>query len=83
VTFTDPDEATRCGVLADGQVKVIDGVETMRALFEAGEDVTVVARGANGERVALDDVRLRAPILPKKFFHTSGNYREHDEESKT
>jgi 2-keto-4-pentenoate hydratase/2-oxohepta-3-ene-1,7-dioic acid hydratase in catechol pathway len=32
--------------------------------------------------VALADVRLRAPIIPKKFFHTSGNYREHEEESK-
>ena len=27
--------------------------------------------------------RLRAPIVPKKFFHTAGNFREHEEESKT
>ena len=27
-------------------------------------------------------MRLRAPIIPKKFFHTAGNFREHDEESK-
>jgi 2-keto-4-pentenoate hydratase/2-oxohepta-3-ene-1,7-dioic acid hydratase in catechol pathway len=26
-------------------------------------------------------VRLRAPIIPKKFFHTAGNFREHHEES--
>ena len=26
--------------------------------------------------------RLRAPIVPKKFFHTAGNFREHEEESK-
>ena len=38
-------------------------------------------RGGRGER-ALDDVRLRAPIVPKKFFHTAGNFREHEEESK-
>ena len=25
---------------------------------------------------------LRAPIVPKKFFHTAGNFREHEEESK-
>jgi 2-keto-4-pentenoate hydratase/2-oxohepta-3-ene-1,7-dioic acid hydratase in catechol pathway len=25
---------------------------------------------------------LRAPIIPKKFFHTAGNFREHEEESK-
>ena len=24
----------------------------------------------------------RAPIVPKKFFHTAGNFREHEEESK-
>jgi 2-keto-4-pentenoate hydratase/2-oxohepta-3-ene-1,7-dioic acid hydratase in catechol pathway len=30
----------------------------------------------------LADVHLRAPIVPKKFFHTAGNFREHEEESK-
>ncbi|MHC3471097.1 fumarylacetoacetate hydrolase family protein, partial [Streptomyces sp. 7R007] len=29
----------------------------------------------SGERLALADVTLRAPIVPKKFFHTSGNFR--------
>ncbi len=82
VTFTDPDERTRCGVLTDGKITVIDAFATMRELFEAGEDPASIAAGANGERVALDDVRLRAPIVPKKFFHTSGNYREHEDESK-
>jgi 2-keto-4-pentenoate hydratase/2-oxohepta-3-ene-1,7-dioic acid hydratase in catechol pathway len=81
-TFTDPDGRTRCAALGDGHVTVIDGIPTMRALFESGEDVATVAAGANGERVALEDARLRAPIVPKKFFHTSGNYREHEEESK-
>ena len=82
VTFTDPDERTRCGSLTDGHITVMDGVATMRELFQSGEDPATVARGANGERVALDDVRLRAPIIPKKLFHTSGNYREHEQESK-
>jgi 2-keto-4-pentenoate hydratase/2-oxohepta-3-ene-1,7-dioic acid hydratase in catechol pathway len=27
------------------------------------------------------DVRLKAPIAPKKFFHTAGNFREHHEEA--
>jgi 2-keto-4-pentenoate hydratase/2-oxohepta-3-ene-1,7-dioic acid hydratase in catechol pathway len=51
-------------------------VPTMRDYFERG--------GANDtpEREALADVRLRAPIVPKKFFHTAGNFREHEEESK-
>jgi len=82
VTFTDPDGRSRCGSLADGTIAAIDGIATMRELFASGEDPAAVAAGANGERVALADVRLRAPIAPRKFFHTSGNYREHEEESK-
>lgn len=83
VTFTDPDGRTRCGALSDDGIVVVDGVATMRELFQSGEDPATVARDANGERVAAGDVRLRAPIIPGKFFHTSGNYREHEEESKT
>ena len=50
---------------------------TMREYFQRDE----VPR-ATGEEVALEDVRLRAPIVPKKFFHTAGNFREHEDESK-
>src|SRR4051794_23069742 len=48
----------------------------MREHFERGgaEDA--------GERTPLADARLEAPIVPKKFFHTAGNFREHEEESK-
>jgi 2-keto-4-pentenoate hydratase/2-oxohepta-3-ene-1,7-dioic acid hydratase in catechol pathway len=67
----------------DGQVGRSDGetievldVPTMRAYFERGGDVA-----PTGETVPLADVRLRAPIVPKKFFHTAGNFREHHEES--
>jgi 2-keto-4-pentenoate hydratase/2-oxohepta-3-ene-1,7-dioic acid hydratase in catechol pathway len=51
-------------------------VPDMRTYFERG--------GADdtGERTPLADARLRAPIVPKKFFHTAGNFREHEEESK-
>jgi 2-keto-4-pentenoate hydratase/2-oxohepta-3-ene-1,7-dioic acid hydratase in catechol pathway len=48
----------------------------MREWFERG------GADATGERVALGETRLRAPIVPKKFFHTAGNFREHDAESK-
>ena len=27
-------------------------------------------------------MKLRTPLVPKKFFHTAGNFREHEEESK-
>jgi 2-keto-4-pentenoate hydratase/2-oxohepta-3-ene-1,7-dioic acid hydratase in catechol pathway len=68
----------------DGKVGRIDGdkvvrldVATMREYFEhGGADDT-------GETTPLADARLRAPIVPKKFFHTAGNFREHEEESKT
>jgi 2-keto-4-pentenoate hydratase/2-oxohepta-3-ene-1,7-dioic acid hydratase in catechol pathway len=67
----------------DGTVGYVDGEEivrldvpSLRAYFERG------GADATGERVALADVRLRAPIIPKKLFHTAGNFREHEEESK-
>jgi 2-keto-4-pentenoate hydratase/2-oxohepta-3-ene-1,7-dioic acid hydratase in catechol pathway len=67
----------------DGKVGRVEGdavheldVPTMREYFERG--------GADdaGHDYALADVRLRAPIAPKKLIHTAGNYREHEEESK-
>ena len=73
VTFGEGDG--RVGMLEGEEIVVLD-VPTMRRYFErGGADVT-------GERVALADTRLRAPIVPKKFFHTAGNFREHEEESK-
>ncbi len=44
-----------------------------------GADVS----GPRGERLlySLDDIHLKAPIIPKKFFHTAGNFREHHEEA--
>jgi 2-keto-4-pentenoate hydratase/2-oxohepta-3-ene-1,7-dioic acid hydratase in catechol pathway len=68
----------------DGRVGRIEGEEivrlevpTMREYFERGGAVS-----ETGERTPLADARLRAPIVPKKFFHTAGNFREHEEESK-
>jgi 2-keto-4-pentenoate hydratase/2-oxohepta-3-ene-1,7-dioic acid hydratase in catechol pathway len=39
--------------------------------------------GPRGERLlySLGDIQLKAPIIPKKFFHTAGNFREHHEEA--
>ena len=48
----------------------------MREYFErGGADETT-------ERTPLAEAKLEAPIIPKKFFHTAGNFREHEEESK-
>jgi 2-keto-4-pentenoate hydratase/2-oxohepta-3-ene-1,7-dioic acid hydratase in catechol pathway len=66
-----------------GKVGRIDGEEIarldvpdMRTYFErsGAEDA--------GDRTALAEADLEAPIVPKKFFHTAGNFREHEEESK-
>jgi 2-keto-4-pentenoate hydratase/2-oxohepta-3-ene-1,7-dioic acid hydratase in catechol pathway len=68
----------------------------MRALFEGGDRSLDAARsalayveqqrpdaGADGEPVLYrrEDVQLKAPIVPKKFFHTAGNFREHHHEA--
>jgi len=77
VTFHDGEgDAPKVGYLDDEEVVRLD-VPTMRAWFERG------GADESGERAALAEVRLAAPIVPKKFFHTAGNFREHEEESKS
>jgi 2-keto-4-pentenoate hydratase/2-oxohepta-3-ene-1,7-dioic acid hydratase in catechol pathway len=65
----------RVGRIEGEEIVRLD-VPDLRSYFERG--------GADdaGERVQLADATLRAPIVPKKFFHTAGNFREHEEESK-
>ncbi len=69
----------------------------MRALFEGGDSSLEAAHtafehartlephatGVRGEPLtyAAADVHWKAPIFPKKFFHTAGNFREHHEEA--
>jgi 2-keto-4-pentenoate hydratase/2-oxohepta-3-ene-1,7-dioic acid hydratase in catechol pathway len=68
----------------------------MLALFEGGDtsleaarkafDYAVsndVASGPAGETIFYPaaEVKLKAPIIPRKFFHTAGNFREHHEEA--
>jgi 2-keto-4-pentenoate hydratase/2-oxohepta-3-ene-1,7-dioic acid hydratase in catechol pathway len=60
----------------DGEEIVRLDVADMRTYFEQG------GAGDTGERTPLADADLQAPIVPKKFFHTAGNFREHEEESK-
>jgi 2-keto-4-pentenoate hydratase/2-oxohepta-3-ene-1,7-dioic acid hydratase in catechol pathway len=68
----------------DGKVGRVEGdvvteldVASMREYFENAE----VAR-ATGDEHSLEDVKLRAPIIPKKLIHTAGNFREHEDDSK-
>src|SRR5204863_6451847 len=69
----------------------------MRALFEGGDTSLEAAHkafdyvlqqdggapGPGGETIfyAADEITLKAPIIPRKFFHTAGNFREHHEEA--
>jgi len=71
------EEAPRVGVVEDDRIRAVD-VPDMRALFERGWRTAQ----ANGRTYAREDVDLAPPIVPKKFFHTAGNFREHDEEGR-
>ncbi|HUJ40291.1 MAG TPA: fumarylacetoacetate hydrolase family protein [Candidatus Acidoferrales bacterium] len=69
----------------------------MRQLFEGGDaslkaaeaalqhaaGLAPGAAGVRGEPVVYPaaKARLKAPIIPRKFFHTAGNFREHHEEA--
>lgn len=68
--------------LGAGRVGRLDGEDvveldcpSMRAYFELDGAVA-----ETGQVVPLAQARLRAPIVPKKFFHTAGNFREHHED---
>ncbi len=62
----------------DGETVVELDVPSMREYFERGGVAGGV--GETGVRLALADVRLQAPIVPKKFFHTAGNFTDHHKE---
>ena len=70
VTFDDG----LVGRIADDDVVELD-VTSARKFFERDGDVS-----ETGRTFKLADVHLRAPIVPKKFFHTAGNFREHHED---
>jgi 2-keto-4-pentenoate hydratase/2-oxohepta-3-ene-1,7-dioic acid hydratase in catechol pathway len=68
----------------------------MRDLFSGGDTSLEAARkafdhvlhndtaaGPRGEPIfySTDEITLKAPIIPRKFFHTAGNFREHHEEA--
>jgi 2-keto-4-pentenoate hydratase/2-oxohepta-3-ene-1,7-dioic acid hydratase in catechol pathway len=65
-----------------GRVGRIEGDEVVE--FDCGSTREFFERGSSvpetGERLALAAVKLRAPIVPKKFFHTAGNFAAHHEE---
>jgi len=63
----------------DEQSTVVElDLPSTREFFERGGVGAGIPE--TGERLPLADVRLRAPIVPKKFFHTAGNFAAHHEE---
>ena len=75
VTFEHAETGVAVGHVVGDEIALLD-VPTMREYFERG------GADESGRRVPFAEAQLRAPIVPKKFFHTAGNFREHEEESK-
>jgi 2-keto-4-pentenoate hydratase/2-oxohepta-3-ene-1,7-dioic acid hydratase in catechol pathway len=71
VTYDDG----KVGRIEEDEIVRLD-VPDMRTYFERG------GASDSGERTRLAEAKLRTPLVPKKFFHTAGNFREHEEDSK-
>jgi 2-keto-4-pentenoate hydratase/2-oxohepta-3-ene-1,7-dioic acid hydratase in catechol pathway len=59
------------------------GLDAARAAFEYATKEGPEMTGVSGEPIFFrrEAVSIRAPIVPKKFIHTAGNFREHHEEA--
>jgi 2-keto-4-pentenoate hydratase/2-oxohepta-3-ene-1,7-dioic acid hydratase in catechol pathway len=68
--------------ILEGDVLNVLNVRDMRTLFEIGPPEKIAKELKTDIHYRLADVKLLAPIIPKKFFHTAGNFREHAEEGK-
>src|SRR6266852_4755548 len=58
------------------------GLDAARAALEYALKEGPETKGPNGEPVFFrrEAIRVKAPIIPKKFFHTAGNFRGHHTE---
>jgi 2-keto-4-pentenoate hydratase/2-oxohepta-3-ene-1,7-dioic acid hydratase in catechol pathway len=59
------------------------GLDAARTAMEYAAKEGPAVKGPSGEAVFYQHaaVKIKAPIQPKKFFHTAGNFREHHEEA--
>lgn len=62
-----------------GDTSLSAAFKAFNFVLERGTEIT----GVRGEPVVYhsSQVRLKSPIIPRKFFHTAGNFREHHEEA--
>ena len=67
------------GLFANGD----RGLDAARAALEYASKEGPETKGPNGEPIFFrrEVIRIKAPIAPKKFFHTAGNFREHHTEA--
>jgi 2-keto-4-pentenoate hydratase/2-oxohepta-3-ene-1,7-dioic acid hydratase in catechol pathway len=67
------------GLFANGDLGLDAASLALDYALKEGPDI----RGASGEPIffSREGVQIKAPIIPKKFFHTAGNFREHHEEA--
>src|SRR5579863_6800317 len=67
------------GLFANGD----HGLDAARVALDYAVKEGPEIKGASGEPIFFrrDAVQIKAPIAPKKFFHTAGNFKEHHEEA--
>lgn len=67
------------GLFANGD----RGLDSARIALDYALKEGPEIRGASDEPIFFrrDAVQIKAPISPRKFFHTAGNFREHHEEA--
>jgi 2-keto-4-pentenoate hydratase/2-oxohepta-3-ene-1,7-dioic acid hydratase in catechol pathway len=89
VTFVEGNKAARPGLVVDGGVVDLgaEGFEDAIAFMSAPVSVQADVAGAaarSGTRIALEEVRLLAPVPnPPRIYGIGVNYAEHAAESKT
>ena len=72
--------ANMTGLFANGD----RGLDAARMALDYALKEGPEVRGASGEQIffSRETAQIKAPIIPKKFFHTAGNFREHHEEAR-
>jgi 2-keto-4-pentenoate hydratase/2-oxohepta-3-ene-1,7-dioic acid hydratase in catechol pathway len=83
-TFVSGDGDRPCVIIGDEVVDLVDAapqlprsVAAILALGHAGLDAVAAAAGGASGRLSLAEVKLSAPVRPKKFFGVGLNYADH------
>lgn len=87
VTFAEADGNPRAGALVDNSVVDLTSLfRSVLSIIHGGEEALTAAKevvAGSGSRLALDQVRLLAPVQdPPRIFCVGLNYRDHAVESK-